>query len=72
MADTLTAPPPTAAPPAANAATNAPRDGATARVTTAPSRDGAPTGAPGETVIEIRNLSKVYRDFWGRKKGAGR
>ena len=21
-----------------------------------------------ENVIEIRNLSKVYRDFWGRKK----
>ncbi len=21
-----------------------------------------------ESVIEIRNLSKVYRDFWGRKK----
>ena len=21
-----------------------------------------------ETVIDVRNLSKVYRDFWGRKK----
>ena len=21
-----------------------------------------------ESVIEIRNLSKIYRDFWGRKK----
>lgn len=21
-----------------------------------------------ENVIEIRNLSKIYRDFWGRKK----
>ncbi|MDZ4684581.1 MAG: ABC transporter ATP-binding protein [Planctomycetaceae bacterium] len=25
-------------------------------------------GQPGETVIEIRNLTKIYRDFWGRKK----
>lgn len=25
-------------------------------------------GVPGEPVIEIRNLTKVYRDFWGRKK----
>ena len=23
---------------------------------------------PNESVIEIRNLSKIYRDFWGRKK----
>jgi ABC-2 type transport system ATP-binding protein len=23
---------------------------------------------PSESVIEIRNLSKIYRDFWGRKK----
>ena len=23
---------------------------------------------PSENVIEIRNLSKIYRDFWGRKK----
>ncbi len=23
---------------------------------------------PSESVIEVRNLSKVYRDFWGRKK----
>jgi ABC-2 type transport system ATP-binding protein len=23
---------------------------------------------PAESVIEVRNLSKVYRDFWGRKK----
>ena len=21
-----------------------------------------------EAVIQIRNLSKIYRDFWGRKK----
>jgi ABC-2 type transport system ATP-binding protein len=26
------------------------------------------TAAPREAVIEIRNLSKIYRDFWGRKK----
>jgi ABC-2 type transport system ATP-binding protein len=26
------------------------------------------SGAPREAVIEIRNLTKVYRDFWGRKK----
>ena len=66
MADTLTAPPPTAAP----VVRTAPPVGeaANAHVTSAPSRNGAPTGAPGETVIEIRNLSKVYRDFWGRKK----
>ncbi|MGD0898653.1 MAG: ABC transporter ATP-binding protein [Thermoguttaceae bacterium] len=25
-------------------------------------------GAPAEVVIETRNLSKVYRDFWGRQK----
>jgi len=25
-------------------------------------------GSPSEAVIEIRNLSKVYRDFWGRPK----
>ncbi len=24
--------------------------------------------APSEPVIEIRNLTKIYRDFWGRKK----
>ncbi len=26
------------------------------------------TGQSREAVIEIRNLSKIYRDFWGRKK----
>ena len=26
------------------------------------------SGPSSETVIEIRNLSKVYRDFWGRPK----
>src|SRR5690349_17870247 len=25
-------------------------------------------GAITESVIEIRNLTKIYRDFWGRKK----
>ncbi|HUQ71775.1 MAG TPA: ABC transporter ATP-binding protein [Planctomycetaceae bacterium] len=25
-------------------------------------------GQPNEAVIEIRNLTKIYRDFWGRKK----
>ena len=63
MADTLTAPPPSAAP-----AVNAPPsgDGEPARIET-PAGDGE-SGVAGETVIEIRNLSKVYRDFWGRKK----
>ncbi|MBS0209355.1 MAG: ABC transporter ATP-binding protein [Planctomycetes bacterium] len=27
-----------------------------------------PTAAAAESVIEIRNLTKVYRDFWGRSK----
>lgn len=26
------------------------------------------SGASAESVIEIRNLTKIYRDFWGRKK----
>jgi ABC-2 type transport system ATP-binding protein len=26
------------------------------------------SAAPAEAVIEIRNLTKIYRDFWGRKK----
>lgn len=26
------------------------------------------SGTPNDSVIEIRNLSKVYRDFWGRPK----
>ena len=32
--------------------------------------ENAPTkpGSGDENVIEIRNLSKIYRDFWGRKK----
>jgi ABC-2 type transport system ATP-binding protein len=39
---------------------------------TSPSTVGSPaspnTGAKGEIVIETRNLSKVYKDFWGREK----
>src|SRR5436190_8699226 len=27
-----------------------------------------PSAAPSDVVIETRNLSKVYRDFWGRQK----
>ena len=52
MADTLTT-----EPPAASVAPVAP-----------PRGDGEPAGVAGETVIEVRNLSKIYRDFWGRKK----
>lgn len=26
------------------------------------------SGSPSESVIEIRNLTKIYRDFWGRPK----
>ena len=56
MADTLAAPPPPAVTRPAPAAS---RDG----------EAGKPSApAAGETVIEVRNLSKVYRDFWGRKK----
>jgi ABC-2 type transport system ATP-binding protein len=32
--------------------------------------DVAPSGPQGEVVVEARNLSKVYRDFWGRAKKA--
>lgn len=28
----------------------------------------SPDGSPSQVVIETRNLSKIYRDFWGRKK----
>ena len=38
-----------------------PADGVAVRPASAPA-------AAGEPVISIRNLSKVYRDFWGRKK----
>jgi len=35
------------------------------------SRSGSSSSLPaGEVVIETRNLSKVYRDFWGRSKKA--
>ena len=62
MADTLAADPPAATAPA-------PADRPVDPAATAPAAaTGGLTGAPGETVIEIRNLSKVYRDFWGRKK----
>src|SRR5688572_12800924 len=27
-----------------------------------------PASTPGDVVIETRNLSKIYRDFWGRQK----
>jgi ABC-2 type transport system ATP-binding protein len=30
--------------------------------------DGSPAAVAAETVVETRNLSKVYRDFWGRQK----
>lgn len=33
---------------------------------TSPPATGA--GEPGDVVIETRNLTKVYRDFWGRQK----
>ena len=33
-----------------------------------PADTSAPAADRGEPVISIRNLSKVYRDFWGRKK----
>ncbi len=36
-------------------------------VTTVPVPASGPAGA-GEVVVETRNLSKVYRDFWGRNK----
>jgi ABC-2 type transport system ATP-binding protein len=35
-----------------------------------PPGTAAGSPAPGEVVIETRNLSKVYRDFWGRSKKA--
>src|SRR3982750_3115787 len=36
--------------------------------TTAPAPAKAALAAGTETVIETRNLSKTYRDFWGRQK----
>ena len=35
-------------------------------VAAAPAR--IPSDAPSDVIIETRNLSKVYRDFWGRQK----
>ena len=67
MADTLTADPPAA--PGSTAEPVVPQTRA-ARVAP-PVGDGGAEGATpvaGETVIEIRNLTKIYRDFWGRKK----
>ena len=37
----------------------------TANPEPAPAASGA---EPGNVIIETRNLSKVYRDFWGRQK----
>src|SRR3990167_7240478 len=34
----------------------------------APSKAGGKAHAESNVVIETRNLSKVYRDFWGRQK----
>jgi len=31
---------------------------------------GKASGTAGEVVVETRNLSKIYRDFWGRRKKA--
>ena len=60
--------PPPAAPPGASPANRGAApvgDGAAAESFPETKNAG---GVPGETVIEIRNLTKVYRDFWGRKK----
>jgi len=32
------------------------------------SGDVATRGRDAETIVEVRNLSKTYRDFWGRSK----
>jgi ABC-2 type transport system ATP-binding protein len=37
-------------------------------VATAPADQTHPPGADSDVIIETRNLSKVYRDFWGRQK----
>ena len=36
--------------------------------TDSPKEGGKGRAAPGEVIVETRNLSKVYRDFWGRQK----
>jgi len=35
---------------------------------TAPTVEAAPPQSEAEVIIETRNLTKVYRDFWGRQK----
>src|SRR5688500_4837910 len=39
-----------------------------ADATLAPSAPPASPGAVSDVVVETRNLTKVYRDFWGRQK----
>jgi ABC-2 type transport system ATP-binding protein len=39
-----------------------------AEATIAPSPPAQPAPAATDSVVETRNLSKVYRDFWGRQK----
>ena len=39
-----------------------------AEATIAPPAPMSPVDAAASTVAETRNLSKVYRDFWGRQK----
>jgi ABC-2 type transport system ATP-binding protein len=34
----------------------------------ASAQDGASASSGGDVIIETRNLTKVYRDFWGRQK----
>ena len=52
----------------AGAETGATATPATADATAAASGETTAATAVGQPVIEIRNLSKVYRDFWGRQK----
>jgi ABC-2 type transport system ATP-binding protein len=37
-------------------------------VATRPTASPAPSSGSGDNVVETRNLTKIYRDFWGRKK----
>jgi ABC-2 type transport system ATP-binding protein len=39
-----------------------------ARAATAGTATAAPSGQSAEVIVEARNLTKVYRDFWGRQK----
>ncbi len=52
------------------AATTTPPADAPPPATAAPLAEPAAGARPGESdvIIEARNLSKIYRDFWGRKK----